>query len=220
MNACSHCAEEWHRNPFDISVKIHFQDRWGTASYVLACEQNPYPIWFPCHLKGYLCTKYRSKLSLSTHLIKQNLASYSSLFCNNGAVEFSGNYAVRPRMGKESPISRTIWWKVSFFEPVKLFENDMCGRDFLSLFFFCSKRSKIILQLKREEGASGFHMYKWQYLQHQSKHLRCLLLLQGCWQRICRWAFHYLIVMWSTFVNCYFPTEHHFQKTDKTRLVD
>ena len=91
---------------------------------------------------------------------------------------------------------------------------------FSSTFLFLFKTVKIILQVKREEGASGFHMYKWQYLQHQSKHLRCLLLLQGCWQRICRWAFHYLIVMWSTFLNCYFPKEHHFQKTDKTRLVD
>ena len=45
-------------------------------------------------------------------------------------------------MGKESPISRANWWKVSFFELVKLFENYMCARDFLSLFFFYSKRKK------------------------------------------------------------------------------
>ena len=155
MNACSHCAEEWHRNPFDISVKIHFQDRWGTASYVLACEQNPYPIWFPCHLKGYLCTKYRSKLSLSTHLIKQNLASYSSLFCNNGAVEFSGNYAVRALMGKESPISRTNWWKVSFFELVKLFENDVrAWFSFPFLFLFKTVKN----HSSRKKGGRGLKL--------------------------------------------------------------
>ena len=112
-------------------------------------------------------------------------------------------------MGKESPISRTNWWKVSFFELVKLFENDMCARDFLSLFFFYSKGKK---HSSSKKGG--------QYLQHRSKHLRWLLLLQGCWRRICRWAFHYLIVMWSTFLNCYFPKEHYFQKTDKTRLVE
>ena len=72
-----------------------FQDRRGAASYVLAREQNTQPIWFPCRLNGYLCPKYRRKLSLSTQLIKQNLVSNSSLFCKYGAVEFSGNYAVR-----------------------------------------------------------------------------------------------------------------------------
>ena len=217
MKACLHCTKEWHRHVSDISVTFKI----GAAQHLMFSPVNKTPNRYSFRVGSRgICTKYRRKLSLSTPLIKQNLTSYSSLFCKNGAVEFSGNYAVHAWMGKESPISRTNWWKVTFFELVKLFENGMCEGDFLSLFFFCSKRKKVILQVKREEGTSGFHMYKWQYLQHQSKHLRCLLLLQGCWQRICRWAVHYLIVMWSTFLKCYFPKEHHFQKTDKTRLVD
>ena len=155
MKVCSHCAEEWHRDPSDISVTRHFQDRRGTASYVVAFEQNPYPIWFPCQLKGYLCTKYRIKLSLSTQLIKQNLASNSSLFCKNGRVEFCGNYAVRAWMGKESLISQTNWTN-SFELVTKTIRKRYVRAWFSFIFLFLLKTEKNHSSRKREEGSQAF----------------------------------------------------------------